>query len=560
MSSRAVADATTRSSSDEERRPVFRLSSVTAGALPGLLGGIQLAGLLFFLNPHLPFAPIPFLRAAGLYSALLVAASIAIHLPFTWRRAHLAWRALPWVLSAVFAIAATVDWIHASYFAYYLPSGINRRLIRTAMWLSLAALIAFYTALLHSVKRSRYGPRSRIGLSLLAVLSVYVVLERREAFRPPADAVPRPSAVESSPQPQLVVIGLESASLDAVLPLAEQGQLPFFATMIQQGAHGHLTSLRPARRGPLWTSIATGKYPYQHGVVDRVAYSAPFLGREARLHLVPVGLGFTAWGARRLPLDPGRRRALTLWEILERLDLPAAAAGWPVPGLEPRVGERLLTPPVEWVEGPLAAAGTAAPDDLRSLLVGDLELEMWIHQRLADAAGAQALFVVLPGLRTISALSFGGYSAVQFGGRQEERYRTAAHLLTTYYAHLDAALQRIWAAMRPPRLLAVVSSHGVRPPQGPRRLFSTLLGQGALEGRWDGAPEGIILLLGEGVESGIFLSRASLPDVAPTLLYAMGFPVARDFDGSVLPDAFSASFLARNPLAFVPSYETMTGR
>jgi hypothetical protein len=87
-------------------------------------------------------------------------------------------------------------------------------------------------------------------------------------------------------------------------------------------------------------------------------------------------------------------------------------------------------------------------------------------------------------------------------------------------------------------------------------MWSTLSGRGALGGSWSGAPEGLVLLLGEGVDSGTFLNRASLPDVAPTLLYALGFPVARDFDGSVLPDAFADSFLARNPVAFVPSYET----
>lgn len=560
MSSEVVADVSAKPEARRERAVFRRLSALGAAVLPGMLAGIQLAGLLFFLNPHLPFAPVPFLRAAVLYSVLLALASVGVHLPFTWRRPQLAWRALPWVLSVVFALAGTVDWIHASFFAYYLPSGINRRLIRAAMWLSLAALIAFYTALVHSVRRSGYGPRSRIGLTLLAVLSVYVVLERREAFRPPADAVPRPSAIEFSPQPQLVVIGLESATLDAVLPLAEQGQLPFFATMIQQGAHGHLTSLRPPRRNSLWTTIATGKYPYQHGVVDRVAYRALFLDGDARLHLIPVGLGFAAWGTRRLPLEPGRRRALALWEILSRLDVPAAAAGWPVPGGKVRERGELPSPPAEWVDGPLKAAGPDAPSDLRQLLLSDLQLEEWLHEQLARSPAAQALFAVLPGLRTISARTFGGYSAVQFGGRQEERYRRAAHLLTSYYAHLDASLQRIWNDMRPPRLLAVVSSHGVRPPQGLRRLWSTLSRQGALEGRWEGAPEGIILLLGEGVESGTFLSRASLPDVAPTLLYAMGFPVARDFDGSVLPEAFSGPFLARNPLAFVPSYETLTRR
>ena len=43
----------------------------------------------------------------------------------------------------------------------------------------------------------------------------------------------------------------------------------------------------------------------------------------------------------------------------------------------------------------------------------------------------------------------------------------------------------------------------------------------------------------------------------PTLVYGMRFPVARDLDGRVLVSAFEPAFLARTPLTFVPSYETL---
>ncbi len=46
----------------------------------------------------------------------------------------------------------------------------------------------------------------------------------------------------------------------------------------------------------------------------------------------------------------------------------------------------------------------------------------------------------------------------------------------------------------------------------------------------------------------------------PTVLYGLHFPIAGDLDGRVLTAAFEASFLARNPLTFVPSYETLAAR
>ena len=58
----------------------------------------------------------------------------------------------------------------------------------------------------------------------------------------------------------------------------------------------------------------------------------------------------------------------------------------------------------------------------------------------------------------------------------------------------------------------------------------------------------------------VYPDRAALVDVMPTLLYAMGLPIARDLDGKVLTGAFENAFLARRPLTFVPSYDTLASQ
>ena len=65
----------------------------------------------------------------------------------------------------------------------------------------------------------------------------------------------------------------------------------------------------------------------------------------------------------------------------------------------------------------------------------------------------------------------------------------------------------------------------------------------------------MLLLYGDGIRQGALITGARLEDVAPTLLYGLGFPVARDLDGQVLTSAFDKTFLARNPLTFLESYE-----
>ncbi len=535
------------------------------GFAPGALAGAQLAGLIFFLNPRLPFAFAPVLRGCLIYGALLGAVSLALHLPFTWGRPRRARRALPWSLTLALALSALLDWTHASYFAYFLPPGINDRLIKTALWLTLGALIAFYTALLHSLSGRRYGPRSRWGLTLMAALSIYAMVERREAFRPRPVPTPRPAMVEPLQRPKLWVIGLDSATLDAILPLAGQGRLPFLATVLQSGAYGRLSTLVPTRRDAVWATLATGKYPFKHGITGRRAFPAPFLAPGARLDLLPSGLSFTRWGTlgqKPLPAGIPGREALALWEILPRLGVPAGVVGWPA--TQPEEGEATfaLTDgdflPASRAAGPalLARFGPRAPSSLLTALDGDLRRQSAALALAGRNPQAQAVFLLLPGLREVSRRWFGGFSAVQLEGEPKgEASRAANERVVAYYEWLDDQLAAVWQRETGPRLLAVVSSYGVNPQGGWRRVWGQMSPGAALGGEFQGGPDGVLLLYGEGIRPGALLTGARLVDVAPTLLYGLGFPLSRELDGQVLTAAFDKRFLASNPVAFFPSYE-----
>lgn len=555
---------------------------------PGLLLGSHFGGLIFFLNPTLAFGELPFLRGVLLYGGIIGALSGVALTPFTRRREGLARRIAPWSLTAVLAFGATVYWVHASYYSFFVPPGMNARLIKAAAWLTLFALLSFYTALVHSLQARPYSKRTALFLGLLAVASVYALIERREAFEPEAQAA-LPSAVEQEARPLLIVVGIQGATLDAILPLAGQGQLPFFAQLIETGAHGRLGTLSPTYPDALWSSLSTGKLPYKHGVLGNKVFPAGFLSPGDSLRLVPAGFGSAALqaaGYQPKRPDADTRDALAIWEVLARLGVDAGVIGWPVcyPGageLDFTFSERYFdgdylaasARPTELVErgilfrvsteeidtGVVEQLGLEVPHDLLRLLASDLWRESLTAFLMDQARTVRAWFVMLPGLGEVSSRYFGSYSAVQFEGDQAAHHNQSAQFLISYYRHLDLFLAEIWQRASGPRVLAVTSAYGVDAPSGVRRLLGNLSGK-PLEGRFGGAPDGVLFLAGEGIQEGLFLEGAQLTDVMPTLLYGLRLPIAGDLDGRVLTSAFEASFLAGNPLTFVPSYETLAAR
>ena len=64
----------------------------------------------------------------------------------------------------------------------------------------------------------------------------------------------------------------------------------------------------------------------------------------------------------------------------------------------------------------------------------------------------------------------------------------------------------------------------------------------------DHARDGILLAYGPHVRAGVSLPRASIVDLAPTILWLLGQPVPADFDGRVLTELFEPDFVAGRPV------------
>jgi predicted AlkP superfamily phosphohydrolase/phosphomutase len=62
--------------------------------------------------------------------------------------------------------------------------------------------------------------------------------------------------------------------------------------------------------------------------------------------------------------------------------------------------------------------------------------------------------------------------------------------------------------------------------------------------------DGLVILAGAGVKPGLELDGATILDLAPTILHALGVPVPEELDGRVLSEAFADTSPAARPVAY----------
>jgi predicted AlkP superfamily phosphohydrolase/phosphomutase len=112
----------------------------------------------------------------------------------------------------------------------------------------------------------------------------------------------------ASNTPKVLLIGWDAADWKLIMPLVEAGKMPHIAKFLQDGVMGNLATLYPILSPMLWTSIATGKRAYKHGV-----------------H------GFTEpdpqWGGIR-PITNLARKTKAIWNILNQEGKRCNVVGW----------------------------------------------------------------------------------------------------------------------------------------------------------------------------------------------------------------------------------------
>ena len=453
-----------------------------------------------------------------------------------------------------------------------------------------------------SAARVLPGGRARaLGLGLVLVLGVLACGPGDAP--PPAGSSDGSATAGGSPTPfgpkvpgRVLLIGIDGATLRVVEPMIAEGRLPNLAGIARKGVSGPLKSLHPLLSPRVWTTIATGKRPEQHGIKRWMTPKRA--GNPSRFYLSSDRRGAALWN---IASDAGLRVGVINWlvtyppevvrgvmvtdhalpgagegrQFIKNLFVPKRKARRDGPSQGQGNGDRKTAPdaagraaapatyPEAWqarVEALFEerAPLTRVPDPFAGVLlpkwVWPDKLRDFLHQDEALARIALAverevrpdvLMVLFQGIDRVSHWLWGCLEDPELyperlRPRTEERQGGAA-ALQQYYAFTDALIGKLLQNFGPGDLVMVVSDHG----------FEAGVTWKVLTGihHSERAEDGVLFARGPGVRPGR-AEGVTVADVTPTVLAWLGLAVAEDMDGRV------AGFLEpATPVKRVASYD-----
>ncbi len=397
---------------------------------------------------------------------------------------------------------------------------------------------------------------------------------------------------------KLLLLGIDGADWTLMDPLLDQGALPNFKKLLGNGIRAPLKTIKPTASPLIWTTIATGVGPKKHGISD-FTFKVP--GTEDSL----------------LPTS-NMRRVKAVWNILSDQKTSVGVVGWWATYPAEKVVGFIVSDQASTLRNEnyraalnlkkksvphLARAETFPPEldqEIEELIkaspdVGLQHLErfMKLPKKKLEALKAEKKvniedifsvfsFALLIDQAFIVASLHGiekyrpDFAAVYLAGLDHaaehnfwkfiepekfdkvtiskediDRYN---EVINKYYIYMDEVLGRL-LALYPENesTIIVVSDHGHEANKNYDPKSDDHYNR-VCSGDHNDAPDGIVILSGKDIVAGARLNRASVADIAPTVLALMGAPVGEDMPGRVLTEAIRPEFLAAHPLTTVRTH------
>jgi hypothetical protein len=574
-------------------------SVIAAGVASGYL-----TALVLQLNPSIPIDPATLLPLALVFGVAYGAnLTVAFYALIVLRQilavevlspGWLSVRLLSWLCTIAASVASALMWLNWRGFGDVLDPITRDRMFVGAALVTASAVLFLGLALAHLGRRGGRISAAALSLTMLFSLAAPIVA-RGPGRQAPLPARPTAAAIVSQAfesESRIRLLMFDGASLDVIFSAVAAGRLPNFGRIIDQGAVLHLATLRPTQAEPVWSAIATGRYPMANGVRSAVVYRA--LGGTP-IQLLPdycytqalVTFGFLS----EEPQTATDLLARPIWSILSDRGADVGVIGWPLTLPAPVVNGFVVSdafhrlteaeisldsPPALWppslVDDALTALQQPADPDPVSLVsamgapppVNDYDVSNDRAPIFADRVHLQLLNALEKPAPRLLAVRFPGIDAVghrflryadpsAFGDVSEAERARFGGVLNQYYGFLDTLVGRELERLGPSDLLLVVSAFGMEALSPGKRVLEIIAGNPQISGTHERAPDGFVLAYGSAVAPGR-PPRASVVDLAPTILYFLGLPVGRDMDGFARIDLFKPAFASDKPVTYIPSY------
>ena len=357
---------------------------------------------------------------------------------------------------------------------------------------------------------------------------------------------------------RLLLVGWDAADWKILHPLIDAGEMPALRRIVEGGASGPLLCSQPPVSVAQWTSLVTGKPPWQHGVCH------PLESISGTGGIAPVN----AAGRRSLALwemlaQAGKRSVIVGWPathgartentvlVSDRYALPTAGPGvkpWPPPppgtywpkGIDVRLNGLRMSPMdvqadvvsryiPEWRR--IDQKRDRRIGQLRLFLATDFSYQAAMMRLLSDGQWDFAA-IRFPALGAISQL-FLPYRPPRAEWVPEVEFGIYQKVIPSACRMLDELLHSLVQAAGSSASIIVVSEHGVNP----RPLPPAAVHAGDNEA-WV-SPRGIFAACGPLFAKDALVIGASALDLAPTILTCFGLPIGDDMQGRVLMEGFA---------------------
>jgi predicted AlkP superfamily phosphohydrolase/phosphomutase len=563
--------------------------------------------LVLHLNPNLPLHParlVPLASTVGLYYVvhltvvfyvLLVVRQLLARQVFS--PAWISVDVLAWLSAMAAAAGTALMWRNLVTFSLVLDLPTVSALVSSVMVLAATSGLC----LLLAVLRRKMPDARRVWAALLLVVmaaSVAALLALRGRGVPPLLEARRIDAsfdrARHEATGRVTVMAMDAASLDLITRATAEGRLPNFGRILDAGAVRHLATLHPTSAEAVWAAVATGKLPQKNGVRSSAIYQLAG-GRES-VQLLPdycFAHGLERFG---FLVEQGHTsatlRTRPLWSILSTEGFTVGVVGWPLTHPAPVVRGYVVSDTYHRValtasglddpsaiyppelQLPALAAMDDAINETPAVVAASLEdtgpvaaegrhdtpaRTDRIYDRIASAMArarpAQVTLIRYQSLDPIGHYFLRYALPADFGDVADEDRRRFGPVLERHYAAIDNAVGVAMAGLGPDDLLIVVSGFGMEPLGLGKRLIERVIGDPEISGSHEAAPDGFLLAYGAPVARGRQQGRASVVDIAPTILYFLGLPLGRDMDGYARTDLFQPSFTAERPITYIPTYD-----